>query len=163
MPWHIAADHPSCGRKERFAVVADADGKVVGCHPTRAQAEDQMAAMYAAEAAASVVDFSDVTLAVFGDPAEEMQVAKLTAGGKPSKGTPADKRLKRNRPKAPAMPAYAAAQGDPAKLVPWEGVLVVEGTPTGDGRRFAANSLSWPDPTVVPFPLQWQKESSHGG
>src|SRR5262245_21194523 len=165
MPWHIAADHPSCGPKERFAVVADADGTVEGCHPTRAQAEEQMAAMYAAEAAALVVDFSDITAAVFGQAQEVEQVAtpKLVAGGKPSKGTPADKRLKRNRPKAPAMPAYAATEPDPATLVPWEGVLVVEGTPTGDGRRFAAGSLSWPDPATVPFPLQWQKESSHGG
>lgn len=42
----------------------------------------------------------------------------------------------------------------------WEGVLVVEGTPTGDGRQFAAGSLSWAD---LPIPLRWQKEDSHGG
>lgn len=42
----------------------------------------------------------------------------------------------------------------------WEGVLTVEGTESGDGRMFAANSLSWDEP---PLPLMWQKETSHGG
>jgi hypothetical protein len=42
----------------------------------------------------------------------------------------------------------------------WQGVLVVEGTPTGDGREFAADSLQWAD---MPLPLRWQKTDSHGG
>lgn len=167
MPWHIAADHPSCKARERFAVVADADGTVMGCHVSRGDAEAQMAALYAQEALAEVRDFADVTAAVFGTPTEEAAVSKpkLAAGGKPSKGTPADKRLKRNRAKAsvpPEMPMMSA-ESDPAMLVPWEGILVVEDTPTGDGRRFATGSLSWPDPGSVPVPLQWQKQSSHGG
>jgi HK97 family phage prohead protease len=47
MPWHIRDDHPDC---KGFAVVPDADpGRVVGCHETRAQAEKQLAALYANE------------------------------------------------------------------------------------------------------------------
>lgn len=42
----------------------------------------------------------------------------------------------------------------------WRGVMVVEGTPTGDGRQFAEGALTWPD---LPLPLQWQKETTHGG
>lgn len=43
---------------------------------------------------------------------------------------------------------------------PWSGVLTVEGIESGDGRMFAAQSLSWDEP---PLPLMWQKETSHGG
>lgn len=43
---------------------------------------------------------------------------------------------------------------------PWNGILTVEGVESGDGRMFAANSLSWDEP---PLPLMWQKETSHGG
>jgi hypothetical protein len=43
---------------------------------------------------------------------------------------------------------------------PWEGILVVEGTPTGDGRQFAENALTWAD---LPLPLRWNCEDSHGG
>lgn len=43
---------------------------------------------------------------------------------------------------------------------PWEGVLAVEGVPTGDGREFAPNALTWAD---TPLPLRWNIEDSHGG
>lgn len=42
----------------------------------------------------------------------------------------------------------------------WEGVIVVEGTPTGDGREFAPEALTWADP---PLTLRWKKEDAHGG
>jgi hypothetical protein len=41
----------------------------------------------------------------------------------------------------------------------WEGVLVVEGVPTGDGRQFAPNALRWQN---LPLPLTFQPPS-HGG
>lgn len=41
----------------------------------------------------------------------------------------------------------------------WYGVLVVEGTPTGDGREFSPDALTWADNAL----LRWQKEGSHGG
>ena len=46
MPWHIDDDHPDC---QGFAVVKDGTTEVEGCHRTRAQAERQMAALYASE------------------------------------------------------------------------------------------------------------------
>jgi hypothetical protein len=46
MPWHIEEDHPEC---LGFAVVKDEDGELEGCHRTRAQAEDQLAALNISE------------------------------------------------------------------------------------------------------------------
>lgn len=49
-------------------------------------------------------------------------------------------------------------------LVPWEGVLAVEGVETGDGREFAPGSLEWPDTEDIILPLMWQEasEPAHG-
>lgn len=44
-------------------------------------------------------------------------------------------------------------------LAGWEGVLIVEGSPTGDGRIFEPNSLRWDD---LPIPLGWAREDGHG-
>lgn len=41
----------------------------------------------------------------------------------------------------------------------WIGVLVVEGTPTGDRRMFAPNSIDWPD---LPINLLWQPQTGDG-
>lgn len=46
MPWHISDKHSECSG---YAVVKDDDGKVVGCHKTKADAEAQLAALYASE------------------------------------------------------------------------------------------------------------------
>ena len=46
MPYSIDAHNPEC---DGFAVVKDTDGRVMGCHRTRTQAERQIAALYAAE------------------------------------------------------------------------------------------------------------------
>lgn len=46
MPWHIANDIEGCSG---YAVVKDDDGKIVGCHPTKSDAEKQLAALYSSE------------------------------------------------------------------------------------------------------------------
>jgi hypothetical protein len=85
-------------------------------------------------------------------------------GGKPSPGTPADKRKRVNKPGAAKKAAADDTEMDAPPVMTeapmWRGPLVVEGTPTGDGREFALDSLSWADP---PLPLRWQYEDSHGG
>lgn len=45
MPWHIVSGSSSCPASKPFAVVKNADGKVVGCHPTKAKAQAQLAAL----------------------------------------------------------------------------------------------------------------------
>lgn len=42
------------------------------------------------------------------------------------------------------------------------GVAVLEGAWTGDGRQWAAGSITWPDLAETVVPLQWQKETNHG-
>lgn len=54
---------------------------------------------------------------------------------------------------------HAAVDSD-GTTAPWRGPLAVEGKTTGDGREFAAGSLTWRD---LPVPLRWNKEDSHGG
>lgn len=46
MPWHISNNVKGCSG---YAVVKDDDGKIVGCHKTRKEAEAQMSALYASE------------------------------------------------------------------------------------------------------------------
>lgn len=46
MPWHVAHNISGCSG---YAVVKDDDGKIVGCHATKNEAEAQLAALYASE------------------------------------------------------------------------------------------------------------------
>lgn len=43
MPWHIARSG------DQFCVIKDSDGSKAGCHPSRADAQKQLAALYATE------------------------------------------------------------------------------------------------------------------
>lgn len=43
--------------------------------------------------------------------------------------------------------------------VPWHGVLVVEGEPTGDHREFTEGAIEWRE---VPLPLLWVEQSTNG-
>ena len=72
MPWHIEADNPGC---EGFAVVKDGTTEVEGCHRTRAQAERQLAALYASEPEARAEYPDDVDEEGMGESEEEAVVA----------------------------------------------------------------------------------------
>lgn len=49
MPWSVVEGHDGCGDDKPFAVVKEADGSVEGCHATQAEADAQVAALYASE------------------------------------------------------------------------------------------------------------------
>jgi hypothetical protein len=49
MPWHKERDHAGCPADRPVAVVKDADGTVEGCHANDADADAQVAALYASE------------------------------------------------------------------------------------------------------------------
>jgi len=49
MPWHKQSGHPECPSDTPWAVVKDDDGAVEGCHATEADADAQLAALYASE------------------------------------------------------------------------------------------------------------------
>lgn len=65
--------------------------------------------------------------------------------------------------RAPAVtgtPGYAEPDMAMMNGTSWEGVLVVEGIETGDGREFAMNAVTWAEP---PLALRRNIEESHGG
>ena len=47
MPYSVTQTHPEC---PDYAVIKDDDGQLMGCHPTKAEANEQVVALYAAEA-----------------------------------------------------------------------------------------------------------------
>lgn len=49
MPWRVVENHGECDDDEPFAVVKEETGEVEGCHATRDEADDQLAALYASE------------------------------------------------------------------------------------------------------------------
>ncbi len=49
MPWHKVPESSKCPTSKPWAVVKDSDGSVAGCHATEAEADDQLAALYASE------------------------------------------------------------------------------------------------------------------
>jgi hypothetical protein len=49
MPYKIVRNHPSCPKSKPWAVVKAQGGKKMGCHPTRAAAAQQIAAIEANE------------------------------------------------------------------------------------------------------------------
>lgn len=145
MPWHVEHGHTECG-DGRWAVVKDADGSVAGCHDSQADADTQLAALYASE----------------GDATMTTEALKK---GDPNQGTKKDKRLKENMYAGDEAEALEVQGPEPADIggeqtAPWRGPLTVEGVETGDGREFDNESLTWAD---LPLPLRWNKEDSHGG
>lgn len=82
MPWHTVQNHSECPSSRPWAVVKDDTGEVEGCHPSREAANDQLAALHAAEADQELQTMANDIV--------------IQLGGKPSTGTPADRRLREN-------------------------------------------------------------------
>jgi hypothetical protein len=133
VPWHIVQGHAECPEGRPWAVVKDADGSVAGCHASESAANDQLAALYASENEAAVVEPTVLAAAPTSDDCPE-----------------GHRRLPNGECISPEEYVTRAA---------WHGVLVVEGVTTGDGREFGVDALTWADNAL----LRWQKEGSHGG
>lgn len=133
VPWHTVHNHAECPEGKPWAVVKDADGSVAGCHPSEAAANEQLAALYASENEATVTEAVTAATDVPDDDCGE-----------------GSRKLPNGECISPDEYAVRSA---------WHGVLVVEGVPTGDGREFSPDALSWADNAL----LRWQKEGSHGG
>lgn len=126
MPYHVAKSS-GCPSSKPWAVIKNSDGKIMGCHASKADAENQLAAIHANEGNSTMT--TPVTFA----------------------------------PVMPGMPVTGEGYDQQLPMMNgtrWEGILAVEGVPTGDGRQFAANSLTWAD---TPLPLRWNMTDSHGG
>src|SRR5215831_3412117 len=50
MPWHKVLNSSQCSSDQPWAVVKDSDGSLAGCHASEADADKQLAALYANEA-----------------------------------------------------------------------------------------------------------------
>lgn len=131
MPWHVEQGAAGCAG---WAVIADADGSLAGCHPTQADADAQVAALYANEPAAM-----DAMPGVACPPGQHRM------------------------PDGSCMDdaAMVAALGDGT---PVHGVLAVEGEPTGDSpkRIFAPGSLEWAA-TPLALKWQPVEDEGHDG
>lgn len=151
MPWHTVNNHAECTDGKPWAVVKDSTGEVEGCHASEADAQEQVKALYANENASSDSDL----------------VAAAQTRGDPDEDEDEDDGRKKPSVYASDVPAGMRRMPDGSLWSEekfnaeraWEGVLVVEGTPTGDGREFSPAALSWVDGAL----LRWQKEGSHGG
>jgi len=168
VPWHKVHNHTGCAASKPWAVVKDADGSVAGCHETEAEANDQLAALYASEpdaaatcapcAARKQEGATVVDVAVDEDTSVTINVPAVEPVA------PALAKRKVNDDDACAgmrrMPdGSCMSEEDYATESQWYGVLVVEGVTTGDGREFSPNALTWAEHAL----LRWQKEGSHGG
>lgn len=49
MPYDIKKDHPDCPASKPYGVVKEDDGKLMGCHESKAKAQKQIAAIYVSE------------------------------------------------------------------------------------------------------------------
>jgi len=118
-----------CEDSKPYAVVKEGSGEVMGCHDTAQSAFRQLRALYAAEPS-----LSDATESM------EDHQSYLDVG-------------------MASNTEIFASDVDTITNIPWTGVLVVEGRPTGDGRTFAPGSLTWAN---LPEPFQWQPSSLPG-
>ncbi|MER7488723.1 hypothetical protein ABTY20_23020 [Streptomyces sp. NPDC126497] len=191
MPWHKVHGHSGCPDGKPWAVVKDSDGSVSGCHATEGDADDQLAALYAAEGDSTVTSATETT-----------EGAEALGRGEPNPGTRKDRRLKENQ---------AAAGGEtqcPPGMEPDDGgecVPVGEQKAAGQAEALAHGAAAdaqqvagkpaeqigadgetapWRGPLTVegietgdgrefkpealtwadlPLPLRWNKEDSHGG
>lgn len=167
MPWHKVHGHSGCTDGKPWAVIKDSDESVAGCHATEKEADDQLAALYAAEGDSTVTSATE-TLAE-----EEKQCPPGMEPG--PDGECVEKEASEGTEQKVSGRAQALAHGAAADVdvvegkpldamgettAPWRGPLTVEGIETGDGREFKPESLTWAD---LPLPLRWNKEDSHGG
>lgn len=143
MPWHVEGSNAACGAESPWAVILDADSSVVACYADEDSANAAVAELQTADAGGAGNDVgADVNV---GPEAGGYATAPVLPGP-PVTGAPMQPE--------DAMPGMGAA------TVAWDGVLAVEGTPTGDGRQFTPGALSWAE---LPVPLRWQCEDTHGG
>lgn len=162
MPWHMVENHAECAEGEPWAVVQDSTGELAGCHASEQSASEQIAALYASEneakSAAEVIDVSST----------ESSVTTFADGSKsgdcpeghhmmPSGECMPDDDMNDNRIRV-GDGSYMT-QDEFEREQKWRGILVVEGTPTGDGREFGVDALEWVEKPLI----RWQKETAHGG
>ena len=156
---------------DKFCVFKTGTDEQMGCHDSRAEAGAQVRALYANEAdgaafefnlgiVEAVVDHLKTAMASqeLGDSRNHIEAALEVLGELaakklegPDHGPEVD---------IPGMPGSMMAAGKMEEFA-WEGPIVFEGVPTGDGRVFKHGSITW-DQETLPWPFRWQKASIKG-
>lgn len=192
VPWHIERNHKDCD-PDQWAVVNSDGDTVEECFTDRAEAVALFDKLTTGEPADDGDDEQDLALADtdtdeqqcppgqrWDSEAQECVPGEGKQETASSRRSPyaADKTKPKSKPPArqPAdkteCPPGQHLDEESGECVPDEelsgnvdvqGVAVVEGMWTGDGRQFALGALAWPDPQDTNLALQWQKEGSHGG
>lgn len=190
VPWHIERNHSDCD-PEQWAVVQSDEDAVEGCFDDRADAVAKLTEL--TEGASDSEDDAEVDLAVeTADQGQQCppgqrwdEETEECVPGEGEQETAATRRTQAFADKAKTKKQPPAAEVDDSECPPGhhadeesgecvpdeelsgnvdvQGVAVVEGVWTGDGRQFALGALAWPDPAETNLALQWQKEGSHGG
>lgn len=191
VPWHIERNHSGCD-PDQWAVVNSDEDTVEECFDDRTEAValfDKLTAEKPIDQDDTEEDMALEDKPADGENEQQCPPGqrwdKETEECVPGEGeqeTAASRRTKNFADKAKEKPPVEKADGEcppgqhldeeSGECVPNEelsghveiqGVAVVEGTWTGDGRQFALGALAWPDPEESNLALQWQKETSHGG
>lgn len=149
MPYH-AARRAECPVSEPWAVVKDSDGSILACHPTKEAANAQIAAIHAHENAGRTITFTAGHMRVW-------QGGSVVASDGPPPNVEAalESESIADAPIVDLTGEDELLDGTVQPVGSWEGVLAVEGTPTGDGRQFSVGALTWAE---LPIPLLWQKQ-----
>jgi hypothetical protein len=145
-PWHKEKGNAECAA-DQIAVVKDDDDSVEGCHDDEADADAQIAALYASEEDMTADPVMTAIYDAFGvAPATASTTSTVKFATAPAAEAPA------SEPEAPAPEFDPLAYSKGL----WRGVLAVEGVETGDfpRREFVEGALEWRD---VPLSIYWQR------
>lgn len=137
MPYEIRHGG-GCPPSKPYGVYKKDGGAKIGCHASKADAEAQISAI-------GISEHSEVD-----GVALDTQSPAVTGEGD-SVGAIGQTNLPGAIPANVSWSTELATLPD-GSLAEWEGILVVEGVVTGDGREFAPGSLTWAEPWL---PLRW--------
>lgn len=166
MPWSISK------RGSEYCVIKDDDGSVEGCHSSRADAAEQIRALYASEEDGPeeaavllamevrqedgnycVYDTTGTNLGCWADLELAEEFILATTG----------EILEEDDANVP-IPAEEPDVVDDSIIeasTSWEGPIAFEEEFTGDGRIFRPGSIKWDD-SQLPIPFRWQRSSVGG-
>lgn len=150
MPWHIGTSD-ECPAETPVAVIKDDDGSVAGCHANEADAQAQIAALYAEEPGAASMAHIENNPALCGPDAPWAVVNDETGEADGCYATEEEANAALGEQPAPEVQTVGNR---------FDALLAVEGHETGDGRMFELDSITWRD---LPVPLMLQSDTGPGG
>lgn len=165
MPYHVAK------QGARYCVIKDSDGKNMGCHDTRREAEAQIAAIHANEGAHAMSE-TGVTIGEVSTTSDSTYFPALQSGWlQTARDALGQGGIAPGITFAVTYPEELAAVedapvADEEEIVPegdrgepWEGILGLEGAPTSDGRMLIAGEI---DDRELPLPINAQFVTDDG-